>query len=103
MYSYLLWLAVFIFLPLFTLWIWHYQYLSKFKPVFLLTIVGSLIFAFPWDHFAIKEHIWYFTKPYIVGIWLFGLPLEEWLFIIFVTFLISTTTVLLWKKMGVKS
>ncbi len=102
MYSYLLWLTVFIIFPLLVLWVWQFHYLIKYKLVFLFAIIGSLIFAFPWDNLAIREHIWYFTKPYVIGIWFLGLPLEEWLFVILVTFLISTTTVLLWKKMGVK-
>lgn len=103
MYEYLLWLLIFVILPLTILWIVKFGELKKYKIVFMLAPIGSAIFSIPWDYIAIKEKIWYFKEPHILGIWLLGLPIEEWFFIIFVTLLFSTITVLLWNRYGVRT
>jgi lycopene cyclase domain-containing protein len=102
MYKYPLWLLIFVILPLSILWVIKFKDLKQYRIVFFLAPIGSIIFSLPWDYIAIKEKIWYFTKPHIFGIWLLGLPIEEWFFIIFVTLLFTSITVLLWKKYGVK-
>jgi lycopene cyclase domain-containing protein len=102
MYEYLIWLLIFVILPFIILWIWKFRDLIKYKKVFFLATIGSLIFSIPWDVISVRENIWYFRKPHILGIWLFGLPIEEYLFIIFVTLLFSSITILLWEKLGVK-
>ena len=71
--------------------------------MFLLVVIGSIIFSVPWDYIAIRERIWYFTEQHIFGILLFGLPIEEWVFIIFMALLFSTITALLMEKYGVKA
>lgn len=100
MWEYAIWLLIFVILPLVILWIIRFKDLKKYKIVFFLAPIGSIIFSLPWDYIAIKEKIWLFTEPHIFGIWLLGLPIEEWLFIIFVTLLFSTVTTLLWEKFG---
>ncbi len=102
-YSYLIWLLLFVVLPLVVLWILHFKTLKKYSKVLFYAVIGALIFSYPWDYTAIKENIWYFTKPQIVGVLLLGIPVEEWFFIIFVTLLFSTTTILLWKKFDNKT
>src|SRR3989344_6039727 len=86
MYEYLFWLLIFVILPLIILYLLNFNYLKKYNFVFLLAITCSLIFAFPWDLIAIYENIWYFTEPQILGTWFLGLPIEEYLFIIFLHF-----------------
>ncbi len=66
-----------------------------------MAIIGGIIFGLPWDYLSIKEGIWNFSNERIVGVWLLGLPIEEWLFFIFVTLLFSTITLVLWSKYGV--
>lgn len=99
-YAYLLWLVVFVCLPLLVLWVWRYTTLLRYRRVVIFTLIGSLIFAVPWDAVAIKQRIWYFTKPEVVGWWFLGLPLEEWLFISLVTLSFTTITIILWEKVG---
>jgi len=43
---------------------------------------------------AIQTKIWIFHPDTNVGVWIGGLPLEEYFFIVFVTILISTVTLL---------
>src|SRR3989344_9626467 len=98
MYEYLLWLIIFVVIPLILLWSLNFSYLIKYRVVFLLAIIGSLLFAIPWDIIAVNENIWYFTEPEIIGIWIFNLPIEEYLFIFLLTFFVSTIALLLCKK-----
>ncbi len=98
--SYLAWIGIFVVIPLVALWIFNFSYFKEHIKVFLLAIIGSIIFSFPWDFIAVKEQIWLFEEPYILGIWLAGLPLEDWLFFVLVTVLFTSVTLLFWKKWG---
>lgn len=98
--SYITWILVFVAIPLVILWILNFDYFKKYLKIFILTSGGALLFSVPWDFIAIKEQIWMFEKPYIFGIWFLGLPIEEWLFIVLVTALFTSVTLLFWKKWG---
>jgi lycopene cyclase domain-containing protein len=69
------------------------------KAIFMAPI-GSIIVSAPWDYVAIRDHIWYFQKPFIVGIYILGIPFEEYLFYIFMTLLFAMITVLIWQRYG---
>ncbi len=97
---YPLWLCIFVFLPLLIIWLFEFKKLRKYGKVILLAEIGSFVFATPWDMIAVKDKIWYFTEPHILGIWLFGLPIEEYLFIIFVALLFVSITLLIWERWG---
>lgn len=97
MFEYLIWLCIFVWLPTILLWIKFYRILIPLKRVFLYAIIGSLVIAGVWDYIAIKENIWYFPEGRILKLWILGLPIEEWFFIIFVTLFISTITVIFFK------
>lgn len=100
MYSYAIWLLVFVILPLSVLWLLNYQKLKNYKKVFYLTLAGAFIFSYPWDLIAINQRIWYFERPHILGIFILGLPLEEYIFIIGVALLFTITTIILWERVG---
>src|SRR5215510_12410235 len=102
MYSYPVWLLLFLTLPLAFIGIFKFQTLMKYKWVLILTTLGCLIVSVPWDILSVNDHIWYFSKPHIFGIWLWGLPIEEYLYILFVGLLSSSVTILLWERYGVK-
>ncbi len=99
MYEYPLWLLVFVIVPLIFLFV-RFKELKRYKLTFLFAVIGSTIFSLPWDYIAINEKIWYFTEPHIFGFWLLGLPIEEWIFIVFVTLLFSAITIIIYKKYG---
>lgn len=84
MLSYWIWLAIYVFIPIIIMCIWKWNLLSKFKKTIVLCGIGSLVFAVPWDHFAIKDGLWWFPENEILGIWFLGLPIEEWCFIFFI-------------------
>jgi lycopene cyclase domain-containing protein len=102
MYEYPFWLLIFVILPLAILWIFKHKNLMRYKLSLISCIIGSIIFSFPWDYIVIKKKIWYFTDPHIFGTWFLSLPVEEWIFIIFITLLFSSITILLWEKYGVR-
>jgi lycopene cyclase domain-containing protein len=102
MYSYPLWLLLFLVLPLALLWILNFRTLIKHKVVLVAVLVGCLAVSVPWDILSVEDHIWYFSEPHIVGVWLWGLPVEEYVYISFVALLASSVTILVWERYGVK-
>lgn len=58
---------------------------KKWKALFPAIFIVGLFFA-TWDYFFTKWGVWQFNEDYILGIYLLGLPLEEWLFFITVPY-----------------
>ena len=61
----------------------------KFRRSWKAATLASLIIAIPfiiWDHIFTKHGFWGFSNDYTLGIDLFGLPIEEYLFFIVVPF-----------------
>lgn len=54
------------------------QYWKYLLPATLITAAFFLV----WDHYFTLWGIWSFNPKYILGIYLFGLPVEEWMFFI---------------------
>ena len=98
MLSYPIWLLIFAILPTFSILVWKRKVFRKYTKILYLALIGGLLFAFPWDLIAIHERIWYFTTPHIFGIYLAGLPIEEWVFIAVETLLFTEITVLFWDR-----
>lgn len=60
-------------------------YYKSFRSLF--TAIGATMLLFiPWDIWFTHMGIWGFNPKYLSGLALFGLPLGEWLFFIFVPF-----------------
>ncbi len=102
MYSYPVWLLLFVLVPLTALLLLNCQRLKKYGNLFDLTIIGALIFSYPWDLIAVRERIWYFEKPHFFDNWLFGLPVEEYVFITGFALLFAVITILLYERYGQK-
>lgn len=100
MLSYLWWLLLFCALPLTALWILYFDILRRSVRILVLAIIGALLVSVPWDVISIQERIWFFETPHILGVWLLGLPIEEWLFIIIVTALFASITLVLDAKLA---
>ena len=93
--DYLLWLAIFVWAPLALLWLTSFRILWRCKRTIAFCMVWALVFSIPWDLWAVKTEIWRFPAESNLGLWVFGLPLEEYLFITTVTaFLASLVLVL---------
>jgi lycopene cyclase domain-containing protein len=102
-YSYPIWLVFFLILPLALVWAFKFQNLWKYKWVLGITTLGCLVVAVPWDILSVNERVWYFTVPHIFGVWLLGLPLEEYVYIFCLSLINASLTVLLWERLRVRS
>ena len=96
--TYLLWFTIFVWLPLFVFWIFNFELLRRFKKTLIFCVFWALVFSVPWDIWAVRTKIWVFPPENNLGILIGGLPLEEYLFIIFVTLWVSTITLILREK-----
>jgi lycopene cyclase domain-containing protein len=98
-WTYLIWLALFIGLPVAFLW-WRWpQAIWRQRRALGWTVLGSLVGGWLWDFAAIEVGVWYYDPAYIAGVWLLGMPLEEWLWIVGVTLLFGSVTVV-WMERG---
>ncbi|HDD70431.1 MAG TPA: lycopene cyclase domain-containing protein [Candidatus Bathyarchaeota archaeon] len=59
-------------------------YKKRFRALILAAVMG-LVIGVPWDTIsACYFHTWYWNKETLVGVWIGGLPLEEYLFMVLV-------------------
>jgi len=98
-FTYLLWLLLFIFLPLFALVVWQRQVWRQWRALGLI-LAGSLAGGWAWDAVAVRRGLWFYAPGNIVGIWIAGLPIEEWLWIVGVTLLFGAVTVVVAERSG---
>ncbi|MDQ3249464.1 MAG: lycopene cyclase domain-containing protein [Chloroflexota bacterium] len=96
-YTYLLWLFTCIGLPLLALLRWRLQ-LWQQRRALAWVLLGSLVGGWAWDALAVRFELWYYDPANIVGVWLLGLPLEEWLWIAGTTLLFGGLTVILAQR-----
>lgn len=98
MLSYPLWLALFVLLPTLILWTLYWARLQPYARICVAAVIGALLISVPWDYVSVQERIWYFEQPHIIGLWLLGLPIEEWAFIGLTTLFFTTITLLLYFR-----
>lgn len=100
-YTYLFWLFCFIGVPLLLLLRWR-ALLWIQRRALAWTTLGSLVGGWLWDALAVRVGLWHYDPARIAGIWLVGLPLEEWLWIGGVTLLFGSVTIILAERMEVQ-
>ena len=61
------------------------KFYKYWKPLVLGTLITIFIFI-PWDILFTINNIWGFNNDYLIGIKIFSLPLEEWLFFILIPY-----------------
>jgi len=61
------------------------QFYKKWKSILIALAISSLIYIV-WDIFFTKAAIWGFNQQYLIGWYLFDLPIEEYLFFICIPF-----------------
>ncbi|MCL4338091.1 lycopene cyclase domain-containing protein [Patescibacteria group bacterium] len=93
--SYTIWLSFFVFVPIIILWIWRFRLLWHYRRTLAYAMFFALVVSIPWDYFAIKNHIWYFPKEGNLGILVYGLPFEEFIFMASVTLLLGSIVIIM--------
>lgn len=69
---------------------------KKYRKI--LAIVGLLAIpiGFIWDYISVNIlQLWFFNSTKITGIWIFGLPLEEYMFFVLTSMMTATVTLLI--------
>ena len=89
---YFIWLLIFVITPTLILWLADYRTLWKYRMTYLHIFITAIVVGVAWDFFAITTKIWEWPETCCSLPRIAGLPLEETLFIIFVTLLTCTTT-----------
>ena len=92
--TYMIWLALFIGVPLLALAIGARRALWRQRRALGWVLVGALAGGWAWDALAVRLGAWYYDPNNILNIWIGGLPIEEWLWIIGVTLLFGGVTVI---------
>jgi len=92
--TYLVWLAVFIGIPLLVLMRWR-RWFAPRRRALLWLVVGSLVGGWLWDALSVRWGIWFYAPSNIFGLWLIGLPIEEWLWIAGITLMFALLTIVL--------
>lgn len=59
-----------------------YKQWKSLFPAMLITAVFFII----WDHFLTVWGVWGFNPEYVIGIWIWDLPIEEWMFFLFIPY-----------------
>ena len=80
-----LWINCFVMGTLFLSFDKKVAFFRYFKSLFIAIIIVGCIFI-PWDIWFAEKGVWGFNNDYLLGIYYFKLPLEEWLFFITVPF-----------------
>lgn len=55
------------------------QFYREWKSLVPALVISAIPFLF-WDEIFTRHGVWGFTPEYVVGIYLFNMPMEEWLF-----------------------
>ncbi len=71
--------------PLFKSFEKKISFYKKWKYLFPSILVSAAVFI-PWDIWFTRINIWSFNQRYVTGLFIYGLPIEEWLFFFIVPF-----------------
>lgn len=78
-YAYFLILAFTLSYPLFKSFENKIQFYKKWNSLFPAIVISAVLFI-AWDIWFTKIGVWRFNAEYITGLFILGLPIEEWLF-----------------------
>ena len=97
-WTYLIWLALFIGLPVLWLGLRGRSALRPQRRALALIVLGALIGGWAWDALSVRLGVWYYNPANVWNFWIVGLPIEEWLWIIGITLMFGMLTVSLVER-----
>ncbi len=96
-YTYLVYMAIFSWLPVLLLLIGYRNYVKKH----ISTIVKTFLITFPivvvWDAISIYNRAWQYSTDRVINVYLFVMPIEEILMLSTATLGISIVTILFYE------
>lgn len=66
------------------------RFRSRWPALFAGIFVMMVVFI-PWDIIFTARNVWWFNHDYVIGLYIFGLPIEEWLFFVVIPYCIVFT------------
>jgi lycopene cyclase domain-containing protein len=99
--TYIIWLALFIGLPLLVLALIARRSLWRRRRALGWVLLGSLLGGWAWDVLAVRLGAWYYDPRNILDWWIGGLPVEEWIWIAGVTLLFGCVTIVIAERVEV--
>jgi len=99
--TYLLWLALFVGVPLLILSRWRRAVWQQRRALGWV-LFGALAGGWAWDALSVRWEVWRYESENIAGLWLIGLPIEEWLWIGGVALMFGALTVILVEQESVR-
>jgi len=76
---------IIILFPIIFTFTWKFKYYKYFKPLAASILIVGISYIF-WDYLVTARGDWWFNKEFLIGIEIFGLPIEEILFFVVVPF-----------------
>jgi lycopene cyclase domain-containing protein len=58
---------------------------KNWKALFPATIITAALFI-AWDVYFTRHEVWWFNNEYVIGRYILGLPVEEWLFFLIIPY-----------------
>jgi lycopene cyclase domain-containing protein len=98
-YTYIEWQLLLAWVPTLIVFLFFWRTLVRYVKVYIFCIAGSVLFAIPWDYWAIHSWLWHFSSELTINKHFLGLPLEEYLFFVSFTFLYVSIAIVLRQKM----
>jgi lycopene cyclase domain-containing protein len=95
---YLMWLILFTVLPQLLLCVMYGSVIWRYRNTIGWCVMGALVFSVPWDWWAINADVWNYPKA-TVGVWIGASPVEEIIFIIIVTTIMTSITLIMREKL----
>ncbi len=89
-YYYALLLAGSIAVPLMRSFETRVRFREKWPALFAGILVMMLVFI-PWDIIFTRDGVWAFNHSYVLGYYISGLPIEEWLFFVIIPYCVVFT------------
>lgn len=94
-FSYLFYMCVFAVTPLFYIWLKYHSVLWRYRNVIKRVLIIGIVYAIIADSIAIKIlGIWGFNENKILNFWLFGMPIDDFIFAVVISIIVSSATLL---------
>ncbi|MFC1477332.1 lycopene cyclase domain-containing protein [candidate division KSB1 bacterium] len=100
MYAYTYFLLVFFLVPCALLYVALRHELRRYKRTILWCFVFVFTIGLVWDWLAVRTDVWRYDSAPTLGLWIDGLPVEEFIgFYVLGTFLIIGVVLLIRKRL----
>ncbi len=96
--NYFQWMIIFMVLPIGIIYFLDRKLFQENLPVLYRTALGSIVLGFFWELVSVNSNVWSYSHTLLSGLNILSVPLEEFLFYVLATFLVSSLTIFLLSK-----